>query len=317
MVSMTGFGRAVALVGTRRIVVELRSVNHRGLDVKIRGRSLAAAAEIDLLRRVRAACARGSIQISVDEDGGSAGEGGADLGPERLRALAERLERLRSQLGLAGAVDLPTLAAFVRLERERTVEGPAPLGWDDIRPAVNEALAGLQETRAREGAALALDLRARAQRLDQLVAEIGARIPGSADKALRRLTERLTVAAAALRQIPDGGGVDPGRLAQEAAVLADRLDVSEELARLGAHLARLRDLVAQGEGTKTGAGASDPMVPGPSSEGVGRPLEFLLQEVGRELNTLGTKAQDVDISTLVIAGKAELEKIREQAQNIE
>jgi uncharacterized protein (TIGR00255 family) len=319
MISMTGFGRAVAVVGGRRIVVEVRSVNHRGLDVKIRSRVLATAAEIDLLRCVRGACARGSIQISVDEDGGSAGDGAADLGPERLRALAERLEALRVDLGLGGAVDLPTLAAFVRLERERAGNGPAPLGWDEIRPAVQDALAGLGDARGREGRALAQDLRARAHRLDQLVGDIRARIPASADKALRRMTERLAVVAAALRQIPDAGGVDAGRLAQEAAVLADRLDVSEELARLGAHLDRLRDLLAQGaaEGTKDGPGASDSSGRSTTSEGVGRPLEFLLQEVGRELNTLGTKAQDVDISTLVIAGKAELEKIREQAQNIE
>ena len=338
---MTGFGRGVAVVAGHRIVVEIRSVNNRGLDIKVRSRVLAAAAEIELLRAIRAWCARGSIQITVEEDGGSVGtadgpDGLGDLGPARLRALAARLEALRADLGLGGAVDLATLAAFVRLERERDraqggAAAVATLEFAEVAPALHEALAGLREARAREGLVLAQDLRGRAARLDQLVAEIAVRVPVSADKALRRLGERLAVATAALRQLPEGASIDPGRLAQEAAVLADRLDVSEELARLGAHLDRLRELLAhipphapRDAGTAGGPRASDSgAVPGdpgsgpPSAEGVGRPLEFLLQEVGRELNTLGTKAQDVDISTLVIAGKAELEKIREQAQNIE
>jgi uncharacterized protein (TIGR00255 family) len=332
MFSMTGFGRAVALADGRRIVVELRSVNHRGLDIKIRSRILAAAAEVELLRAIRTGCARGSVQVSVDEDGGAAaGEGASDLTAERLRALATRLDSLRTDLGLPGPIDLGTLAAFVRLERERDRAAPTAtaLDWTVIRPAFDEALLGLREARRREGAALGQDLRARAAHLDDLVAQIRTRIPISADQSLRRLTERLSAVVAALRQVPDAGGIDPARLAQEAALLADRLDVSEELARLGAHLTRLRDLLApaasaptgQPAGTNPGRPASDNLtgtsaVGGPG-EGVGRPLEFLLQEVGRELNTLGTKAQDVDISTLVIAGKAELEKIREQAQNIE
>jgi uncharacterized protein (TIGR00255 family) len=336
MFSMTGFGRAVALVDGRRIVVELRSVNHRGLDVKIRSRILAAAAEVELLRAIRTGCARGSVQVSVDEDGGgtAAGEGAADLSSEGLRGLATRLEALRATLGLAGGVDLATLAAFVRLERERDRAAPTAtaLDWATIRPAFDEALVGLREARRREGAALGQDLRARAAHLDQLVAQIRTRIPISAEHSLRRLTDRLATVVAALRQVPEGGAIDPGRLAQEAALLADRLDVSEELARLGAHLDRLRDLLApvmtvppaaaRAAGTNPGGPASDSLlgvaaVAQGAGEGVGRPLEFLLQEVGRELNTLGTKAQDVDISTLVIAGKAELEKIREQAQNIE
>jgi uncharacterized protein (TIGR00255 family) len=325
MFSMTGFGRAVALVDGRRIVVELRSVNHRGLDVKIRSRILAAAAEVELLRAIRTGCARGSVQVSVDEDGGgtAAGEGAADLSAEHLGGLTTRLESLRVTLGLTGGIDLATLAAFIRLERERDRAAPVAtaLDWPSIRPAFDEALAGLREARRREGAALGQDLRARAAHLDQLVAQIRTRIPTTADQSLRRLTDRLSAVVAALRQIPDGGSIDSGRLAQEAALLADRLDVSEELARLGAHLDRLRTLVTpaaavMASGTNPGGPASDTLL-GVAGEGIGRPLEFLLQEVGRELNTLGTKAQDVDISTLVIAGKAELEKIREQAQNIE
>jgi uncharacterized protein YicC (UPF0701 family) len=300
MKSMTGFGRAAVAVGARRVVAEVRSVNHRGLDVKVRSRVLAAAAEVEAIRAVRASCVRGSVQVVIEEEGGAPGaESDDDLGPGRLKALATELEGVRSSLGLGGALDLATLAAFVRLRRDRGV-APAPFEWPDVAPALAEALAGLERTRAGEGAALGSELRRRAANLTDTVGEIRGRLPGSAERARARLIERLTLAAAAFGQ----QGLDPARLAQEAAILADRLDVTEELARLGAHLDRLRDVLADGPSAA-------------ASEGLGRPLEFLLQEVGRELNTLGTKAQDADISALVIAGKAELEKIREQAQNIE
>jgi uncharacterized protein (TIGR00255 family) len=300
MKSMTGFGRAAHLAGARRVVAEVRSVNHRGLDVKVRSRVLGGAAEVEAVRAVRSRCVRGAVQLTIDlegaGEGGAPGEGDDDLSPSRLKALAAELEAVRAGLGLAGGVDLATLAAFIRLRRDRG-STLVPLEWAEVAPAVNEALAGLEQTRAAEGAALATELQSRAANLGRLVDQIRGRLPGSAERARQRLIERLTLAAAAF----GSQGLDPSRLAQEAAILADRLDVTEELARLGAHLDRLRDLL----------GGAAP------SEGLGRPLEFLLQEVGRELNTLGTKAQDADISALVIAGKAELEKIREQAQNIE
>ena len=304
MISMTGFGRATRVAGQRSVVIEIRSVNHRGLDIKVRSRALDAAAEVEAIRAVRARCARGSVQVAIDavdgadkaDPGGRIGEAD-ELGVTRLRALRDRLEVARVALGLPGVVDLITLAAFVRLDHE-TPSAPTPLTWPEVQPALEEALARLQETRSQEGAALAVDLRARAANLGQLVDGIQALIPASAERAGRRLTERLHLAAAGLGA---GGPLDPGRLAQEVAILADRLDVSEELARLGAHMIRLGQLVAGNA----------------AAEGIGRPLEFLLQELGRELNTLGTKAQDAEISSLVSAGKAELEKIREQAQNIE
>jgi uncharacterized protein (TIGR00255 family) len=291
MLSMTGFGRAARDWEGRRLVVEIRSVNHRALDIKVRSRSLTAECEIEILRAVRTALRRGAVQVSVDEE---ASERLPPLSPERVRAVHRALEQMGRDLGLTGPVDLATVAAFLRLEREANAGASATVEWPALAPAVQEALFSLQQMRTREGQALADDMRGRAQRLARVVSDLHRHAGPLAQRAAGRLRERLATLQA-------GPALDPGRLAQEVALLADRLDVSEELARLDGHRARLDQLLA---------GTSD-------AESIGRTLEFLLQELARELNTLGVKAQDVEVSALVIEGKAELEKIREQAQNIE
>jgi uncharacterized protein (TIGR00255 family) len=301
MVSMTGFGRAQGVAQGRQVVVEVRSVNHRALDVKVRGRNLPAAVEFEIIRAVRAAVSRGSVQISLEDTGDAGGEptGGLPLAvsSDRIREAYQALEQLRAALGIERPVDLPTIASFLRLDRDRPGDPPA-LAWTELEPLVDRALAGLQAARSQEGAALAAELDSRSRHLDQIAVQLEERTRGIPARAQQRLQERLEIS---LRAAAGGPALDPARLAQEAALLADRLDVSEELARLGAHRQRLRELL-------TAPGGRD---------GIGRTLEFLLQELGRELNTLGSKSQDAEVSALVIAGKAELEKIREQAQNIE
>lgn len=288
MLSMTGFGRAACLSGGgRRLVVEIRSVNHRALDVKLRSRALAAACEIEIIRAVRTALRRGAVQVSVEEENA---ERIPQVSPERIREVHRSLEGIRTGLGLANPVDLGTVAAFLRLEREPVATA---LTWEEIGPAVQEALVALQAMREREGEAVGQDMSTRAERLARVVADLHRHAAPLAQRAEARLRERMRTLGA--------GVVDPARLAQEVALLADRLDVSEELARLDGHRARLGPLLS-------GAVAT---------ESIGRTLEFLIQELARELNTLGVKAQDVEVSALVIEGKAELEKIREQAQNIE
>jgi uncharacterized protein (TIGR00255 family) len=288
MMSMTGFGRATREGGGRRLVVEARSVNHRSLDVKLRGR-LGAACEIEVCKTVRATLRRGSIQVSIDDE---SGERQPPTAPERVRAAHRQLEQLRDDLGLEGPVDLATVAAFLRLERDAAPAAEPP-AWAELEPVRREALSALQEMRAREGQVLVADLRQRTRRLREILGALEGLAGTLAQRAGERLHERLRSLAPA--------GVDPARLAQEVALLADRLDVSEELARLSGHCARLEELL---DGATT-------------VESPGRTLEFLIQELARELNTLGVKAQDVGVSALVIEGKAELEKVREQAQNIE
>jgi uncharacterized protein (TIGR00255 family) len=282
---MTGFGRAVsgATPGGGRLVVEIRSVNHRGVDVKVRARDVDAACEIEIIRAVRAAVERGAVTVNVREDATSSA-----LPVDRLRALHGMLETLRQEMGLPGRVDLATVAAYFGVVAG---EGAAGASWEALRPAVEEALRALTAARAEEGAALLADLRARLARLGGLVRSIAAAAATLPTRAARRLEERVAALAAS---VP----LEPARLAQEVALLAERLDVSEEVVRLQTHLAHLERLLA-------------------GSAAAGRKMDFVIQEIGRELNTVGAKVQDAEVAGLVIEGKAELEKIREQAQNIE
>jgi uncharacterized protein (TIGR00255 family) len=283
---MTGFGRASVEAGERRLRVEIRSVNHRGLDLKIRGTESDAYCGSEIGRAVRAAVERGAISVNV-RDESAAGPAGVD--EARVRAAFDELERLRQELEIDSPVDLDTVAAFLALGVGGALEGETL--WEALRPAVEAALAELVATRGHEGEALATDIGAHRQRLAGLAARLREATAPLAERFARRLADRLD-------QFRGQPGFEPGRVAQEAALMADRLDVSEELVRLETHLAHAGELVVA-------AGA------------VGRKLDFVIQEIGRELNTIASKAQDAGVAALVIDAKAELERMREQAQNIE
>jgi uncharacterized protein (TIGR00255 family) len=288
---MTGYGRASGAAqqstGSPRFVVELRSVNHRGFDIKIRSDRPDGFCDGEIARAVRAAVERGTVTVAVREERPTT----TGLDPERIRSTHRVLERLRGELGLAAPVDLATVAAFLSTHGASEMPLHGEEMWTVLRPVLETALAELGDTRAREGEALRVDLAARVARLTGIVDQVETAVAPVPARFTRRLEERL----AALREMP---GFEPGRIAQEAALMAERLDVSEELVRLRAHLDHIRGLLD---------------APG----AVGRKLDFVIQEIGREINTIGSKAQDAAVAAQVIEGKAELEKIREQAQNIE
>jgi len=283
---MTGFGRASVEAGERRLRVEIRSVNHRGLDLKIRGTESDAFCGAEISRVVRAAVERGAVTVHVREE--TAG-GAAGIDEARVRAAYHVLEQLRQELEIDEPVGLSTVAAFMTVGAGSALEGEAL--WEALRPAMEAAVAELVATRQQEGRALAADIGSHRARLVELAATLREATLPLAERFARRLTERLE----AFRGQP---GFEPGRIAQEAALMADRLDVSEELVRLETHLARAGEL-----GAAPGA--------------VGRKLDFVIQEIGRELNTIASKAQDAGVAGLVIDAKAELERMREQAQNVE
>jgi uncharacterized protein (TIGR00255 family) len=291
--SMTGFGRGIAQSDGRRLVVEARSLNSRGIDVKARARDvdIPPAVETEIVAMVRSRIVRGTVSVTLREEGAGASDSLIDL--TVVRRAHGILETLRQDLGLAQPVDLATVAGFLA--------GPAAghlrrdeLTWEAVRPALEQALQEMQAMRAREGAALAIDLGQRLDRLRALAADINRAATGLPTRAARKLEERL--AAVLISATP----IDPGRLAQEVALLAEKLDVSEELVRLRTHLDHLGELFASA-----------------TPEAPGRKIDFLVQEIGREVNTIGSKVQDAPITTLVVESKAELEKLREQAQNIE
>jgi uncharacterized protein (TIGR00255 family) len=295
---MTGFGRGSVDAGERRLRVEIRSVNHRGLDLKIRSGESDAFCDTEIARAVRAAVERGAVTVLIRDESAAAAAG---IDEARVRALYGVLERLRQELKIEEPVTLATIGAYLGASHGSSLSGEAL--WEVLRPAVAVALKELAAMRAREGAALAVDLGARRARLGELTATLRARAATLPDKFAQRLQERL---GAHDRQLGQPGllgqpgqlGIDPARLAQEIALMAERLDVSEELVRLETHLGHLGEILK-------------------ADGAVGRKLDFLVQEIGRELNTVASKAQDAEMAAVVIDAKAELEKLREQAQNVE
>ncbi len=292
MRSMTGYGRGAATTATQRFVVELRAVNHRFLELKIRLPWPEPALEALLTQRVRARLERGAVAISIKEEGGAAlEEVRVDL--PLAHSYAHALRTLAKELALDGSASLTLVAAQPGVLSVGQTVIDAEALWPTLLPAVDAALDALIESRSREGARLGEDLSARVDLLNKLTVEIEALAKDAPDQARQRLAARLERALG-----PSDVTVDPQRLAQEVALLADKLDVTEELTRLTTHLDELRRLFAA-------AGAN------------GRRLDFLTQEINREINTIGSKSQATGITQRVIDAKAELERLREQIQNIE
>jgi len=288
--SMTGFGAGRARQGDEEIDVEARSVNHKFCEVKVRLPREFAAFELEVSRAVKERLARGGIEVAIRRAAAS----GA-LTPRVDLALAERYAQafgeIRARLGLPGAVALPDILSaegVVSLE-ERAIDVES--AHAAVMEATGQALAALIAMRQREGEALARDLEGRVTQLEGLAARIEALAPQSIEHYRTRLHERI-------QEVARGFTADPARLAQEVALFADRMDVSEEITRLRSHLAQTRALVSGGEPA-------------------GRKMEFLVQEMHREANTIGSKSQSAEIAGLIVAVKAEIERLREQVQNVE
>jgi uncharacterized protein (TIGR00255 family) len=287
--SMTGFGAAEGAVAGGRLRLEVRTVNHRHLNVQVKVPSELAELEPELRERLRSHLARGHVTVSGRwlEEPPQAAAVTVDRG--RAAALVAALREAGQELGLKGDVDLALLARLPDVLRVAHADvAPDP---GAVLEVLDRAAAACAAAREREGAALVAELRERVAKLEALRARIAERAPG------RVVAERDRLARA-VQELAAGVAVDPGRLAQEIAILADRLDITEELVRFAAHLEALGRLL-EGGGS------------------VGRELGFVLQELLREANTMGSKADDAAVAQTVIAVKTELEKLREQAENLE
>ncbi|GEJ56329.1 YicC/YloC family endoribonuclease [Anaeromyxobacter diazotrophicus] len=287
--SMTGFGAGRAAVAGEEIDAEARSVNHKFCEVKVRVPRELASLELEVARLVKERLARGGVEVTLRRAGRSAVAPRVDpvLAAEYARAFRD----IQAHLGLAGGVALSDVLAaegVVRLE-ERPVDAEAARGA--VLAAVDQALGALLAMRAREGDALARDLEGRLAQVEALVARVEQLVPGSVEHYRARLQERI-------QEVARGVAVDPARLAQEVALFADRTDVTEEITRLRSHLAQTRGLLA-------------------GAEPAGRKMDFLVQEMHREVNTVGSKSQSAEVAALVVTLKAEIERMREQVQNVE
>lgn len=287
--SMTGFGAAEGTVGAARVAVELRSVNHRFFNANIRLPSELARWEGEVREALRKRVSRGNISLSARIERGVADAPAID--ETRFAAYVELLRRLQDRYELDGQIDV---AAVLRMP---DVMSSVSDGYDgDVRELVaivDASAEALARAREEEGGRLAAYLLDRLALVDAALARIAERAPA-------RLVEQRDRLRGAVAELAQGIAVDEQRLAMEIAVLADRLDVSEELSRFASHNAAFRQTLARRDG-----------------EPVGKRLGFLLQEMLREANTTGSKANDARILSEVVTIKEELERIREQVENLE
>lgn len=293
--SMTGFGRGEVVADHVGVAVEARSVNSRHLDLAVRLPRALTGVEMDARRLAQSRLERGRIEITVTLTAGTgAASARVELDAPLARAYLEGARALGAELGgaVAGDVTLEWLLERPGVLRLADGEGSdAGADWPLVREALARALDDLLARRAAEGERLEQALRGLHADLARAVETIAARAPQAATRREERLRERL-------RTLLGEAGVDASRILAEAAIWADKSDVTEELARLRAHLAEFALLLDKG---------------GP----VGRPLDFLIQELNREVNTVGSKADDLELSQAALAAKATLEKMREQVQNLE
>ena len=289
--SMTGFGSADGTVGASRVTVEVRSVNHRFFSPSLKLPQSLARWENDVRDVLRKHITRGHVTLMARVERTQAADATV-IDEARFGAYVGRLRELQERHGLGDQLDVATVLRLPDVITAREEEDD-PGTAAELVPIVERAAVALTESRAAEGQRLAAYLSERIALVEQAVARIAERAP-------QRLMEHKQRMRANVAALLEGVQLDEQRVAQELAIMADRLDVGEELDRFRSHLVAFRDTLA-----------------GASAEGVGKRLGFLLQELLREANTTGSKANDVAITREVVAIKEELERIREQVENLE
>jgi uncharacterized protein (TIGR00255 family) len=289
MRSMTGFGVGEDALGDGRLTLELRALNHRFLEVRVRLPNELNEHSFFLEQLARERLSRGRFEVGVRLSGPALPA--PRFSADRARALYRGLSELAQELAPGSELPVSVVTALPEMLLET-----AAAATDSVRLALTRAFESahthLDQMRGREGAALERVLRSHLALCRELSASLEAHSEQAVEHSRARLRERIE------RLLPPGANLDGPRLETEVALLAERADIAEELARLGSHFDQFEHLLA-------------------ASEPVGRRLDFLLQEMTREANTIGSKSQDAKLAHLVVAMKAEIERIREQVQNVE
>lgn len=288
--SMTGFGAAVGPVGTARVSVELRTVNHRFFNPSLKLPSELTRWEGEVRDTLRRAIARGHVTLTarIERDAAAA----ANINEQRFAEVLGLLRRLQRDHGLEEPV---TLSTILRMPDVLTSDRAAEIGGSasELVQVVQDAIDALMAMRQDEGARLATVLEERIATVEEALGRLAVRAPERVHAERERLRE-------AVQELTGSATIDEQRLAQEVAMIADRLDVAEELDRFRAHIAAFRETVRRSD-----------------NEAVGKRLSFLLQEMVREANTTGSKSRDAAMTHDVVTVKEELERIAEQVENIE
>lgn len=287
--SMTGYGRADFSIGEDRFGIEVRSVNHRFLEVTARLPERFFPLEWRIRDCVRRSFSRGSFYVSIS--GTDGGGGSLKVNLPLARQYLSAIEELKKGFGLKGGIDVSSLMGFKDIFSYEREGWDIEEDWRGLKEGLEEALNGLKRMRGEEGKALLEDISARLDTIEGLLTRIRARAPSVAESYGGRLKERIS-------SILGGVEVDEDRLLNEVVIFAERSDISEELVRMRSHLAMFREMFI-------------------ADTAIGRKMDFLVQEMVREINTIASKCNDADIIHLAVDIKGELEKMREQVQNVE
>ncbi len=289
--SMTGFGRSEGNTSLGRVVVEARSVNHRYSDINVKLPKRLIPFEMRIKEIIKSEVSRGRIDVSVKLDSTEEGRVQLEVDLDAAQQYYRALQSMKEKLKLSGDITLQVMAeAKDVITAKEELEDVEPY-WQEIAPVLKQSIKAMDDMKRSEGEVLAKDIQQRLEHIRQEIAAIKQRFPLSLEAYGDRLRERLESLLA-------GSELDSSRFQQEIAFLAERTDITEEIVRAESHLIRFTALL-NGE------------------EPVGRKLDFLLQEIHREANTISSKANDAESSQRVVEIKSELEKIREQVQNIE
>jgi len=291
--SMTGYGRAESVVSGRKYTVEVKSLNHRYLEIALRLPSVLSPLEIEIRKRIGGRFARGRIDANIkfeseDKNGGGVGY---ELNVPLVRNYYALLDRLRNELNLEERITLNMMAAFRDAFVFTEQSFDMSVIWEELKDVLDGAIAALMEMREKEGETLYKDLIVRMELIANYVDDVASRAPQVVQEYQRRLHERI-------REIAGGVVIDDVRLSQEIVIMAERSDITEEIIRLKSHMSQFHGLLE-------------------SNDAVGRNIDFLIQEMNREINTIGSKSSDAEISRKVVDIKSELARVREQVQNIE
>ena len=289
--SMTGYGRAVETIDSREITVEIRSVNNRYLDCTVKLPRVFGYAEEAVKAKIKEAISRGKVDVYIGVNVEADTDVKISLNRPVLEGYLAAMRTIAKDYQVREDISVSTLTRFSDIFVVEKAEEDEQKVTADILSVVDEALARYTQMRITEGAALEADLRSRAATVLALVEKVEQRSPVTLAEYRRRLTEKM-------QEVLGSANIDEARILQEAAIYCDKIAVDEETVRLRSHLSQLDAMLTSG-------GA------------IGRKLDFLLQEFNREANTIGSKGNDLEQARTVVEIKAELEKIREQVQNIE
>lgn len=291
--SMTGYGRTEAILNDRKYTVEIKSLNHRYLEISLRVPTLLSPLELEIKKKISGRFTRGRIEASIrmDSDCGSISEGRYELNLPLIRNYYELLMLLKQELNLEEKITLTMMTGFRDAFVLKDPGLDLSVVWEDLEAVLDKSMAALIEMRKKEGENIYHDLMQRLNLIIKSLDSIALRAPQVTVEYQKRLSARV-------KELTGGMVLDDLRLGQEVAIMAEKSDITEEIVRLKSHIHQFGDLLK-------------------NIDAAGRNIDFIIQEMIREINTIGSKSSDADISRKVIEIKSELARIREQVQNIE